>query len=653
MSLVLCVWLFVFSQALLARPGDDWQPISPEELKMTSEPKAPGAPAIYLYRQVDRDDAQNHENDYARIKIFTEEGRKYANIEIPFIKGFGNIKDIRARTVHSDGKIINFDGQVFDKMIVKAKGVQVLVKTFAMPDVELGSIIEYRYERVLPEGNIYDSEWLLSEELFTKEAKFSLHPSSRYALKTSWPHGLPEGTSPPAEDHHIVRLETQNVPAFQIEDYMPPVNEFKYRVDFTYTRSVEMDPDRFWNEVARAQYKVISLFIDQRKAMEQAVAQIVEPSDTPRQKLEKIYLRCQSLRNLSYEESKTRKEIERESLKRLESVEDVWKRGYGNSTEIDWLFLALVRAVGFDAAPVMVSTRDRYFFNRKLMNPAELDAGVVQVRLEGKEIYLAPGVAFAPFGLLPWPETGVSGLSLDQDGGTWVVTSASEASASGVERKATLLLDDSGSLEGKVTVTFKGLSALGRRIEEREQDDASRRQFLEREMKEYIPSTAEVELTNKPDWTSSSQTLIAEYQVKIPGWAAAAGHRSILPVGVFSGSEKHVFEQTTRTYPIYYHYAYEDLDDVTLELPSNWQVSALPKLQLIDGKVCAYRSEAQNANNSLHLSRRLMINALMLDSRYYRGLRNFYQQVRTGDEEQIILSSSTSAVQNQDTPPGR
>ena len=35
--------------------AEDWQPVTPEELKMTSEPAAPGAPAIYLYRQVDRD----------------------------------------------------------------------------------------------------------------------------------------------------------------------------------------------------------------------------------------------------------------------------------------------------------------------------------------------------------------------------------------------------------------------------------------------------------------------------------------------------------------------------------------------------------------------------------------------------------------------
>ncbi len=57
----------------LARPiaahAADWPPVTPEELKMTSEPKAPGAPAIYLFRQVDRDDSVPKEYVYARIKI--------------------------------------------------------------------------------------------------------------------------------------------------------------------------------------------------------------------------------------------------------------------------------------------------------------------------------------------------------------------------------------------------------------------------------------------------------------------------------------------------------------------------------------------------------------------------------------------------------
>jgi len=55
---------------------------------MTGEPKAPGAPAVILYRQVDRDDSSvrtPHEYNYVREKIFTEEGRKYANVEIPLV----------------------------------------------------------------------------------------------------------------------------------------------------------------------------------------------------------------------------------------------------------------------------------------------------------------------------------------------------------------------------------------------------------------------------------------------------------------------------------------------------------------------------------------------------------------------------------------
>src|SRR5580658_7095520 len=91
------IFLFILISAIYhpmpAHASQGFQPVSPDELKMTSEPLAPGAPAIILYRQVDRDDNTHtgHEDDYYRIKILTEEGRKYADIEIPFIKGNENV----------------------------------------------------------------------------------------------------------------------------------------------------------------------------------------------------------------------------------------------------------------------------------------------------------------------------------------------------------------------------------------------------------------------------------------------------------------------------------------------------------------------------------------------------------------------------------
>src|SRR5690348_14284927 len=78
-----------------------FQQVSPDELKMTAEPKAPGAPAIILYRQVDRDDRglTAHEDVYFRIKILTEEGRKYADVEVEYSKELENIVNIHARTI--------------------------------------------------------------------------------------------------------------------------------------------------------------------------------------------------------------------------------------------------------------------------------------------------------------------------------------------------------------------------------------------------------------------------------------------------------------------------------------------------------------------------------------------------------------------------
>jgi Domain of Unknown Function with PDB structure (DUF3857) len=178
------------STAAWAFDGFGFQPVSPDELRMIREPLAPGAPAVILYRRVDRDDngRTSHEDSYSRIKVLTEEGRKYADIEIPFFKDSGKIVNIHARTIAPDGTITNFDGKVFEKNIVKAKGVRYLAKTFTLPGVQVGSILEYFFTVDLSEHYIYDSHWILSSELFTKHGSFSLKPyrSSYIPINLRW-----------------------------------------------------------------------------------------------------------------------------------------------------------------------------------------------------------------------------------------------------------------------------------------------------------------------------------------------------------------------------------------------------------------------------------------------------------------------------------
>ena len=193
-----------------------------------------------------------HEYNYVREKIFTEEGRKYADAEIPFVRDQASIVNIRARTVHPDGSIVKFDGKVYEKEIVKGRNIKVLAKTFTFSDVQPGSIIEYHYMIDFAEGYVFDSNWILSDELFTKSAKFTLKPSREFSLRWSWPNGLPAGVEPPVQPKSVVPLvsmEAKNIPAFQIEDDMPPEEGMKFRVDFNYNEGLlKQMRTRFWKK---------------------------------------------------------------------------------------------------------------------------------------------------------------------------------------------------------------------------------------------------------------------------------------------------------------------------------------------------------------------------------------------------------------------
>lgn len=645
---LLCVALV----CALCRPwktttADEWLPINPEELKMASEPKAPGAPAIYLYRQVDRKDLgrANTEYNYVRIKILTEEGRKYANVVIPYFGSVLAISNVRARSIRPDGSVANFDGKVFESSVEKSRKEKILAKTFTVPDVQVGSIVEYHFNYDFKDGFVFRSDWVVSADLFTKSAKFTLLPYNRYPVRWSWPAGLPGGTDPPKQGPDgIIRMTSVDVPPFHVEDYMPPEDELKYRVDFVYNpEGFEENPDHFWKKYGKKQFGESEKFMDKRKAMEQAVAEIVAPSDSADAKLRKIYARCQKLTNLNFVPASERVKYEKT---KDNNVEDVWKNGVGYGYDINLLFLALVRAAGFEAYYVRLAARNEYFFNKTRMNVGELNTDSVLVKSGGKDLYLDPATKFAPFALLPWAETGVAGLRLDKDGGTWIQTEVPESETCKILRKGDLKLNEEGGLEGTVTVTYTGLEALRQRLSQTFSDDAQKKEDLEEELKDVIPVNAEVTLKGKPNWDTSDEQFVAEYDVKIPGWASSAGRRALVPLGLFSAAQKRSFERADRTYPIYFSFMFQTEDQTKITLPAGWKIDSLPKEAHIDAKACEYRIHVDGKENTLEVSRSLRNDLLLLEPKYYPTVRAFYQQVRSGDDAQAVLLPGASSAAN-------
>ena len=340
-------------------------------------------------------------------------------------------------------------------------------------------------------------------------------------------------TPPKRAGANLYTLELTDIPGLEVEENMPPEDELRARVDFIYSRDQvqETVSERYWKKASKDANGFLDSFVNRRGAMQAALAQIVSPTDSAAEKARKIYARVQQLRNLDYEPHRTEQEKERDKVKAakdLNNAEDVWKSGYGTEQQLSLLFLALVRAAGIEAHGLMVANRSLNFFHPEAMNAEKLSAFVVVLRLDGHDVYCDPGIPLAPFGQLAWQVAGSPGLRIDRDGGAWITTPLPSSGDSEILRKADLTLAGDGLLEGHVVVTYTGLDASERRFEHRHDDATARKKLLEGELQRMVPVASEATLINQPDWSASTTTLVAEFNLTIPGYAVAVGRRILL-----------------------------------------------------------------------------------------------------------------------------
>ena len=131
-----------------------------------------------------------------------------------------------------------------------------MAKTFTLPDVQVGSILEYYYTTDLSE-NFHLRFTLDSQQRTLHQTRKVLSQALHQRLHAHWrPLDLEQAAcwshATAEAPNHVVNLEASDIPAFQTEDYMPPENEMKSRVDFIYSEDAfEKDPDKYWKKAGQ------------------------------------------------------------------------------------------------------------------------------------------------------------------------------------------------------------------------------------------------------------------------------------------------------------------------------------------------------------------------------------------------------------------
>jgi uncharacterized protein DUF3857 len=631
-----------------ARAAADWPAIAPEELALKDNPASPGSLAMVLYREDIVNSKASTETYYYRIKIFTEEGKKNADIGIPFFKGLFEIKDIHARTIHPDGKIIDFNGQVLDKLVVKSGDIKVQEKTFTLPDVTPGSIIEYRYRTEGDPNSLYNVFWRIQEDLYIKSAHFVFQPyqgddAPRIISRTSH---LDAGVTPQKQKDGSWALDVRDIPGVPDEDYMLPEDEIRGLVEFIYTREQHTaDAKLYWDTAAKEMIQNEDAFIGKRGSIRDLSSRLYAANDSPEVKLRKLYARAQQIHNVDADREKTAQEARRDKTKENNNVDDVLKRGTGDSGDIDKFFVALAQASGFDSGLVWVAPRNERRFDPGLQDRGELDDYLVWVHAGDKDYFLDPGISFCPFGQLPWYETSITSLRPTKQGAVFMPIPEANGVDSTVTRRAQLRLDESdGSMSGTLFVTYTGQRALVRRKDAHNQDETGKNKIITDEVKDWFPSDAKFELTSITGWDTPDTPLEVQGKLTLHDIAESVGRRVLLPLGFYEAGRAQLFQTASRKQDIYFHFPYVEQDDITLQLPHGWHAESLPAPDVLEpGGQLRYEISAKQEGDALHVQRKLAVGGILYPVDSYGAVRKFFGAAKEGDEKQLVLQTAPAS----------
>ena len=562
--------LSALSTAIFA--GDNvWREVTPAELQMKTPKVEADADAEAIFWEVRVDDSNVNlvMKHYVRVKIFTERGReKYSKIDIPFVKGM-KIKDIAARVIKPDGSVVEITkADVFEREIAKTQDIKIKAKSFAVPNIEPGVIVEYRYQQVAP-GSAEDMRMIFQHDIPIQNISYYFKPfqGARYLTFNMNDKFVKDKGG-------FFRATMENVPALKEEPRMPPEDEVKSWTLFYYLKNMKETSTDFWSRYGG--YLAYSWDIKDTlkpgKDMKQAADQIATGASTPDEKIAKIYEFTKTkIKNLTYDPQMT--DEDREKYKPNKSTGDTYKKMQGTSAEINELFASLATALGFEARLAFGGDRSEKFFNPLQAHESFIHFSAIAVKVNGQWKYYDPGSLFSTYGMLPWYEENTSVLLLGYKDYITTETPLSAPDKSLAKRFGRFKLLEDGTLEGTVKIEYTGHLAYRYKLANYGESPVKREENLKEEILNHI-STAEMSDISIENVSDPEKPFVYQFKIKVPNYAQKTGKRMFLQPGFFEFGKKPEFTTSARKYDIAFSYPWSEQDDIEIELPKGFQLDS-------------------------------------------------------------------------------
>lgn len=576
-SLLAYSLLLLFLTALTIIGQDkNWRPVTPLELESKTPVVEPGAAAEAIFWEVRVDDSSVDElslKHYVRVKIFTEKGREdFSKHDIPFTKGT-KVKDVEARVTKPDGSSVFLKKEdVLEREIVKASGVKVKAKSFALPGLEVGSIVEYRYKEVI-EDTEANMRLILQREVPMQSVSYYVRPFAGDRAMAYFRFNVGD-TKFEKDKDGFYRTSLTNVPSFKEEPSMLPEDQVKKWMYLYYVREMPKNPDEYWGRISKAFYDSSKSSMKTSDEVKTATTQAITGAATDEEKLRKIFdFTKTQIRNLSYSENVSDEEWKK--VRNAKNAGDTLKLKMGSAGDIDVVFGAMARAAGFDARLALSGDRSEMFFDRNIPNfSLMLGSTSVAVKVGGDWRFFSPASYFVPFGMLSWAEENQVALITDPKEVIWKETPLSPAELSQEKRSGKFKLLEDGTLVGEARIEFTGHRAASQKNLNRGDSTVKQEETLKNLIRTNIFGSAEIDNFTIENVSDPAQPFVYTFKIRVPGYASRTGKRLFFQPNVFERNSKPRFTASDRKYDVYISYPYSEQDDITIEFPEGFALES-------------------------------------------------------------------------------
>ena len=563
-----------------------WLPVSDAEraLKAPQVEKDAGAEVLaWRVRVVDEvvgGDLQRVLYNYVRVKVFDDKGReKTANIDLAYREP-GSITGVSGRTIKSNGSIVDLDPKtVKSRDLFRAGRIREKAVSFAMPGIEPGAIVDYRWKQVEDDNRFRYIRINFQRDLPVEKVTYYVKPIPREYIGDEHMLMMPfhsQPTKPALDNEGWQETSVENIPALVSEPFSPSNPNREQWALLYYHNGTVKSPDKYWSDEGKQLYHKLKEALKTSEDIKAGANDAVSNAKTDEEKIVALasYLRkhVRTLTDPAVTTAERHEYYEKLPRGRDRNLSEIFKSGLATSNEMNVALAGLAAEAGLDARLALVADRTEALFNPKVMTDRYfLDDGAVAVKtasdwkiVDASERLIAPGG-------LPWQKEGMFALISDPKEPVFFHTPYSPPDASRTERVAHLKLSGEGALAGDVEEHYVGHRAEEYREELDGESEAQREQFFHDRLGRMFP---ESEITNFKidDLKDAAKPLRISYHLEAPQFAQVTGKRMLFQPNVFRRAQAALFTASERKNMIEFPYAWKDADHIAIELPAGFDL---------------------------------------------------------------------------------